>query len=124
MDSPRKVLIIEDSALQAKMYRPVFARYPGCALVYATNGLEGLDKLSLEPGIDLIILDINMPKMDGITFLGIMRQNGYGHIPVIVISTEGKERDIVTAMKKGARAYLKKPWQESHMHQVIEKLTP
>jgi two-component system chemotaxis response regulator CheY len=124
VDSPRKVLVLEDSALQAKMYRPVFARYPGCTLVYAGNGFEGLEKLALEPGIDLIILDINMPKMDGITFLGAMRQSGFGRIPVIVISTEGKERDIVTALKKGARAYLKKPWQERDMHQVIEKLTP
>ena len=118
----KKVLIVEDSTLQAKMYRTVFRRYPGCQLVFALNGLEAMDQLVLERDINLIILDINLPKMNGLTFMGKMRRDGYGHIPVIVISTEGKDDDIRKAIELGAKAYVKKPWTPTQVHELINKL--
>lgn len=118
----KKVLIVEDSALQAKMYHAVFGNYPGCQTILAGNGLEGMDKLSLESDIDLIILDINMPKMNGLAFLEAMRRDGYGQIPVIVISTEGKDADIRRALEAGAKAYVKKPWKPEQIRDLIGKL--
>ena len=119
----KKVLIVEDSTLQAKMYRTVFGKYPECRLVFALNGLEAMDQLVLEGEIDLIVLDINMPKMNGLTFLETMRRDGYGHIPVIVISTEGKDEDIRRAIDLGAKAYIKKPWTPTQIHELIGKVT-
>ncbi len=121
---PKKVLIVEDSTLQAKMYRTVFSAYPGCRQVFALNGLEAMDKLSMEDGIDLIILDINMPKMNGLSFLETMNREGYGHIPVIVISTEGKDEDIRKAIELGAAAYIKKPWKPEQVREIINKIMP
>jgi len=119
-----KVLIVEDSTLQAKMYKTLFGAYPGCELVFALNGLEAMDQLVLEKGIDLIILDINMPKMNGLTFLQTMNRDGYGNIPVIVISTEGKDDDIRRALESGAKAYIKKPWKPEQVRQLIKKVVP
>ena len=119
-----KVLIVEDSTLQAKMYKTVFGKYAGCKLIFALNGLEAMDQLVLEKSIDLIILDINMPKMNGITFLGKMKQEGYGDIPVIVISTEGKDDDIRRALELGARAYIKKPWKPAQICELVDKVIP
>ena len=121
---PNKVLIVEDSALQAKMYRTVFGPYPGCQTVFALNGLEALDQLVLEKDIDLILLDINMPKMNGLAFLEAMSRDGYGHIPVIVISTEGKDEDIRRALELGAKAYVKKPWKPDQVRGLIDKIIP
>ena len=121
---PKKVLIVEDSTLQAKMYRTVFGAYPGCQQVFALNGLEAMDQLVLEKDIDLIILDINMPKMNGLSFLEAMHQDGYGHIPVIVISTEGKDEDIRKAIELGAKAYIKKPWKPDQVKELINKIMP
>jgi two-component system chemotaxis response regulator CheY len=118
----KKVLIVEDSTLQAKMYKTLFSPYKGCELVFALNGLEAMDKLVLEKDIELIILDINMPKMNGLTFLDVMRRDGYGNIPVIVISTEGKDEDIKRALEAGAKAYMKKPWKPAMVRQLIEKV--
>ncbi len=118
----KKVLIVEDSTLQAKMYRTVFGKYSECRLVFALNGLEAMDQLVLEGEIDLIILDINMPKMNGLTFMETMRRDGYGHIPVIVISTEGKDEDIRRALGLGAKAYIKKPWMPNQVHELIDKI--
>jgi len=120
----KKVLVVEDSSLQAKMYKTVFKGYPGCELVMAQNGLEAMDQLGMEENIDLIILDINMPKMNGLTFLDTMQRDGYGGIPVIVISTEGKDDDIKRALELGAKAYVKKPWKPEQVQGLIEKIVP
>ena len=117
-----KVLIVEDSTLQHKMYKAVFGAHPGCKMVFALNGLEAMDKLALERGIQLIILDINMPKMNGLTFLNTMRDSGYGDIPVIVISTEGEDADIRRALEAGAKAYIKKPWKPAEINELVKKI--
>lgn len=119
-----KILIVEDSTLQAKMYKNVFNSYPDCRLVFALNGLEALDKLALEKKIDLILLDINMPKMNGLAFLEAMKQQGFSQIPVIVISTEGKDDDIRRAIESGARAFIKKPWKPEQVRQLVDKVIP
>ena len=119
----KKALVVEDSALLAKMYYSVFAFYPDCTVLFAANGLEALDQLARERGqIDLIILDINMPKMDGLTFLKHRSQEGFGDIPVIVISTEGKDADIRRALEAGAKAFVKKPWSPLQVKEIIDKL--
>lgn len=118
----KKVLIVEDSALQAKMYKTVFGIYPGCQMLFALNGLEAMDKLVLEKGIELIILDINMPKMNGLSFLEAMKSGGYGHIPVIIISTEGEDEDIRKGLEAGAKAYMKKPWKPAQIRELVKKV--
>ena len=81
--------------------------------------------LEREEDVDLILLDINMPVMNGVQFmeragsLGISRR-----IPVVVISTEGKEEDTVLALKLGARGYLKKPFNSGDLYALIEKIVP
>jgi two-component system chemotaxis response regulator CheY len=119
-----RVLIVDDSNLHAEMCRIVFSSYKGCALEYATNGLDALEKLEKSDSFDLIILDINMPKMDGITFLQSMKRNGHDGIPVIVVSTEDKKDDIVRALKAGAKGYVKKPWKPNQIRELIDKLVP
>src|SRR5271169_6851748 len=82
-----KVLIVDDSQLIHSMYRLVLNRYNGCRIVDAMNGLEALDVLSRENDFDLILLDINMPVMNGIQFMEKLKnENIYRKIPIIVIS--------------------------------------
>lgn len=118
----KKALIVEDSALQAKMYKTVFSCWPSCNLFFAQNGLEAMDQLGIENEIELIILDINMPKMNGLAFLDVMKREGYAHIPVIVVSTEGQDDDIRRALEAGAKAYVKKPWKPTQLVEIIKKV--
>jgi len=119
-----KVLIVDDSELIHHMYRLVLHRY-GCEFADAMNGREALELLDREEDVDLILLDINMPVMNGVQFmekaglLGISQR-----IPVIVISTEGKEEDTVLALKLGAKGYLKKPFNSGDLYALVEKLVP
>jgi len=101
----KKILAVDDSALIHQMYKLFLSRYKNCKLVSAMNGLDALDKLGQEEGIDLILLDINMPVMNGLEFLQrIQKEPAYQPIPVIIISTEGKEEDTIGYIDANTRA--------------------
>jgi two-component system chemotaxis response regulator CheY len=118
----KRLLVVDDSALIHQMYRLVMARY-SCEIVDAMNGQEAMDILSRDKDFQLILLDINMPVMNGVQFmekgsaLGITEM-----IPVIIISTEGSEEDTVRGLRLGAKGYLKKPFQPQDLHVMIDKI--
>jgi two-component system chemotaxis response regulator CheY len=120
----KKILIVDDSSLIHQMYRLILNRYQ-CEIQDAMNGQEALDLLATHDDTQLVILDINMPVMNGVQFLekasplGLTRK-----IPVIIISTEGKEEDTIRGLKLGAKGYLKKPFNPADLHNLIEKIVP
>ena len=120
----KKVIVIDDSALIHQMYKMVLMRYK-CEIITAQNGQDGLEKLAKNPDADLILLDINMPLMNGLEFIKKVREIGkYDTVPIVIVSTEGKEEDTMRGLALGAKGYVKKPFQPSDMHALIEKLYP
>lgn len=120
----KKVLVVDDSALIHQMYRLVLNRYK-CEIVDAMNGQEALDALAVHHDIHLILLDINMPVMNGVQFLEKASATGIpGRIPVVIISTEGKEEDTIRGLKLGAKGYLKKPFNPSDLYDLISRIIP
>ncbi|MEX2572449.1 MAG: response regulator [Gemmatimonadota bacterium] len=118
-----RILIVEDSPTMCHLYRMVFETRGDVDLVFAANGLEALDRVAQEPDLDLMIVDINMPHMDGLEFLRRARQElGATSIPAVVISTEGEDRDRQDAEAMGAAAYLRKPWTPDQLLATIEPL--
>lgn len=102
-----RILIVDDSKLIHQMYRLVLMKYKNCEIVDAMNGLEALEILARGEDFDLILLDINMPVMNGVQFMEKLKETGkHRHIPIIVISTEGREEDTLRAMKLGAWGYI------------------
>ncbi|ABQ26869.1 response regulator [Geotalea uraniireducens] len=119
-----KMLVVDDSSLIHQMYRLVMTRYK-CEILDAMNGQEALDILALQNDIQLILLDINMPVMNGLQFLEKASVLGIAkRIPIVVISTEGKEEDTIRCLKLGARGYLKKPFNPSDLHDLIDRIMP
>ena len=117
---PRKVLIVDDSKLMHKMYEVMLRQYP---LVYASDGRQALDRLAEHGDIDLVLLDINMPNMNGLEFLDQLRAEGsLDRLAVIIISTEGREEDTARGLEAGARAYVKKPFHSEEILDVIARL--
>lgn len=118
----KKILVVDDSALIHQMYRLVMNRY-SCTIADAMNGQEALDVLAVQSDIELILLDINMPVMNGLQFMEKASALGIvSKIPIIIISTEGKEEDTIRGLKLGAKGYLKKPFHPAELHLMIEKL--
>ncbi|MBI4508748.1 MAG: response regulator [Deltaproteobacteria bacterium] len=117
---PRKILLVEDSKLVHKMYEVMLRQYP---LVHAFDGRDALTKIGENPDVDLILLDINMPHMNGLEFLAQVKSNpAFSRIHVVIVSTEGKEDDTVRALKLGASAYIKKPFRNEALLEVIARL--
>lgn len=109
MNNSSRVMIIDDANLVRLYYRDAIER-AGFVVEEALNGLEALEKLLKQP-VDLLIVDINMPKMDGLTFLKTLRRQAepIASIPALVTSTEATAHDAAAAREAGANFYLVKP---------------
>jgi len=109
MDAQKIVLVVDDASLVRLYYRSALEP-AGFRVEEALNGLEALEKLLSIPA-DLLIVDVNMPQMDGLTFLDILRRKdrALASIPALVTSTESRETDFEAARAAGANYYLVKP---------------
>ncbi|GFO56697.1 response regulator [Geomonas sp. Red276] len=97
-------------------------RIRGVRIVEANDGVDGLKKLSSER-FDLILTDINMPIMDGLKLVSLVRNDGnYKSIPIVVITTEGAQEDRERALALGANDYITKPIQPTKILDVAKSL--
>jgi two-component system chemotaxis response regulator CheY len=116
------IMVVEDSPTVRQLIAITLKRVPNSQISEATNGVDALNKLSSEK-FDLILADINMPVMDGLKFIGAVKNDPkYKDIPVIIITTEGAEADRKKGMALGASAYLSKPIQSHELLNVVKKL--
>lgn len=113
----KRVLIVDDASLVRLYYRDALSR-AGFEVDEALNGLEAIEKLLQQPA-DLLVVDINMPQMDGLTFLRVLRRQEppVSTIPALVTSTEDKPQDIAAARAAGANYYLAKPLSQEDLVQ-------
>ena len=103
----KKILIVDDS-LTVRMYHRQILDKEGYECDEAENGMEAIEKAQKNE-YDLFVVDINMPVLDGYSFVKRLRA-GEGNIaPVIMVSTESDARDIDISMKSGASLHLIKP---------------
>lgn len=116
------VLVVDDSAAIRKILQRVL-RQTGMAIraVHeAGDGQEALTQLKNQPGIQLVLTDINMPKMDGLQLLAAIKgAPEWRQLPVVMITTEGGETKVGEAVKLGAAGYVRKPFTAD---QIKEKL--
>ena len=97
-------------------------RIRGVRIVEANDGVDGLKKLSAER-FDLILTDINMPIMDGLKLVSLVRNDAnYRTIPIVVITTEGAQEDRERALALGANDYITKPIQPTKILEVAKGL--
>jgi two-component system, chemotaxis family, chemotaxis protein CheY len=115
-------LVVEDSPTMRQLISFSLKRFKNARIIEAVDGVDALKKLSGEK-IDLILTDINMPVMDGLKLVSLVRQNAQLQgIPIIIITTEGAEEDRERGLALGANAYISKPIQSSHLIKTITEL--
>ncbi len=122
MNFLKKVLIVDDSPQMHFLYRMILMRYK-CDIVSAMTGHEGLIKLAANPDVDLIIVDIQMPIMNGLEFIKAAREHeNVRHIPVILVITGGRDENAVRGFAPGTGGVLKKPFTSTELHRLIGSL--
>ena len=105
----RRILIVEDSPTMRQLLVFALRRLKNIEIVEAQDGMDGLRKLSSDH-FDLALIDINMPVMDGLKLISLMRgEDSLKDIPIVVITTEGAQEDRERALNLGANEYLTKP---------------
>jgi two-component system, chemotaxis family, chemotaxis protein CheY len=109
MDNAKTILIVDDASLVRLYYRSILEPV-GFRIEAAFNGVEALEKLQ-SLVVDLLIVDVNMPLMDGFTLLDTLRRQELpvAGIPALITSTESAEKDFAAARGAGANHYLVKP---------------
>jgi len=119
---PKHILIVDDSKTVRNLVAFIMKK-EGFKVTMAEDGLDGLEKLYSMVDVDLIISDVNMPRMDGFTFIKTVReQETYRDVPIIVLSTEGQDKDIQMGLGLGANLYMVKPAQPDKMVKNVKML--
>ena len=118
----RRILIVEDSPTMRQLLVFALRRLKHVELVEAQDGMDGLRKVSSDH-FDLALIDINMPVMDGLKLISLMRgEESLRDIPIVVITTEGAQEDRDRALNLGANEYLTKPIQANRVLEVARGL--
>jgi two-component system chemotaxis response regulator CheY len=118
-----RILVVDDSSLVRLYYRSTLEK-AGFEVEQAINGIEAMERALSQP-FDLVIVDVNMPRMDGFSFLRALRC-GAGEmatLPALMISTEAETRDVAAARAAGANFYLVKPVAEAELVRHVCALT-
>lgn len=115
------VMVVDDSKT-VRNYHSSILKSMGLDIVEAENGMEALEK-SLGSTIDLYLVDVNMPIMDGYSFIKDLRkQNNNKLVPVIMVTTQAKDEDKVNAYKVGANLFETKPIKPDQLQAYIDIL--
>ena len=115
-------LVVEDSPTMRQLITFALKRVHGSKIVEASDGIDALKKLSGQK-FDILLTDINMPIMDGLKLVSLVRSNDqHKDMPIIIITTEGAEEDRKKGIALGANAYLSKPIQTAELLKLVGQL--
>jgi two-component system chemotaxis response regulator CheY len=120
-NSGASILIVDDSPTMRGMIRMALAE-GGYRVVEAANGHEGLARLK-EVEVQLILTDVNMPGMDGVTFIRTLRQNPqFARIPILVLTTESAGEMKQSGKEAGAIGWIVKPFRPEDLRRVVARV--
>jgi len=127
MENNLKILLIEDDAIEVMKFKRVLSKMKESIqynLNIAQDGEQALEFLKSKLDIpDIILLDLNMPKIGGIEFLSILKADEtLKYIPTIILSTSNNEKDLLDCYKIGIAGYVVKPLKYEEYVLKIEKL--
>ena len=122
MDTSIKVLIVDDFATMRRILKNILKQLGFKNLVEADDGTTALAKLKTEK-IDFIVTDWNMPKMSGLDLLKEVRSDAaMKDIPVLMVTAEALQENIIAAIKAGVSNYIVKPFDAATMSEKIDKI--
>lgn len=120
LDRPLRVLLAEDNPINQTLVLSILEEH-SCEIEVAANGQEALQQWQASP-FDVILMDIQMPVMDGLEALSLLRERESSHTPVVVMTASNREGDGQEYLLAGADHYLSKPIQEDELLAALAKV--
>ena len=117
----KNILIVDDSGAVRQLLKMVLQRHVDCNLMEAEDGQEAYEKLKLD-SYDLLITDVNMPRMNGLSLIGRVRNELGLRIPIVIVTTMGREEDRDAGLNLGADTYITKPINGPHLVKTVTGL--
>jgi two-component system chemotaxis response regulator CheY len=115
-----RFLVVDDSSTMRRIIINTLNKLGHRDCHEAANGREGLDRLATTM-VDVVITDWNMPEMSGLEFMRAVRANdAMKHLPVLMVTTNAAQDDIVEALQAGVSNYVVKPFKEDTIREKIE----
>ena len=105
---PLRILVADDSSTVRHLIAVMLSRYYVCDITEAVDGADAWSRLAAEK-FDLLVTDVNMPRMTGLALVRKLREEAKNSIPVIIVTTKGASRDQEKGLAVGADAYITKP---------------
>jgi chemosensory pili system protein ChpA (sensor histidine kinase/response regulator) len=118
---PGTVLVVDDSLSVRRVLARTLERH-GWTTLQAHDGVEALEMVQAG-GIDIVITDIEMPRMDGFELINSLRRGGWQSLPVVVLTSRSSSKHRDKAIELGANAYIVKPFQEQELLQTLDRET-
>ncbi|MCK5689896.1 response regulator [Myxococcota bacterium] len=119
---PKKVMVVEDSQAMRGLIASLVGDLDDVEVVEVASGYEALKVLPRESA-DLIVMDINMPDINGLELLSFVRKSpAFKNIPVVMVTTEASKEDRKRGMALGANAYLTKPFDPDDLQETVRSL--
>ena len=118
----KTILIVDDSASLRTVVKMALQR-AGYEVVEAADGVQGLAALEAAGKVHLVVSDVNMPNMDGITFVTQVKQHPrHKFVPVVMLTTEGQDAKKEQGRAAGAKAWIVKPFNPPQLLDAVSKL--
>jgi two-component system, chemotaxis family, chemotaxis protein CheY len=119
----KKVLIVDDSEVIRQQLRRALTA-AGLAVVEAADGADGLERVAEHSDLSLLVLDINMPRMNGLDMLDALRKDPKNAaLPVLVLTTEAQHSMVARAKHAGAKAWMIKPVKMDQFIGIVQRFT-
>ena len=116
-----KVIMVVDDSSAIRTFVMFALRASGYTVVQAQDGMDALEKLS-RAHVDLVITDLNMPKLDGFGLVRALREDReYSNVPIIILSSLTRTEEIDQGLQFGANAYLAKPFEQKRIQYEVAK---
>lgn len=115
-----KVLIVDDSQIMRKIITGVLKKLKVNDIIEAVNGQEAVTKISESDDIGLVLMDWNMPTMNGLDAVKKIRAGG-SKVPIVMCTTEAEKEKVIEAIKTGANDYLVKPFNPKDIQTKLGK---
>lgn len=119
----KTVMIVDDSPTMLMSIKSLLTK-AGLAVETAADGQEALDRITAGFKPDLIISDVNMPRLDGISFVREARRQGLRFVPILMLTTESEQSQRAAGKAAGATGWLVKPVQPDALMGVIRQVLP